>query len=362
MLVRFLSSQIEKGTFPGVSFLIAQGEEILIHEALGYSVVQPIRIKATPQTIYDLASLTKPLVTASLSVLLFQEKAIKPADQLKKFYSGLDSDKKSIELIDLLTHQSGFPDWYPLYLEGQNKEELIDFLLEIPLQYKPKTKVVYSCLDYILMGDILEKITNQDLEELSQKYLFQPLGLKNTFFNPSYQLKLKIAATEKGNKYEQEKCGQRKKEYNGWRRDIIWGEVHDQNCFALGGAAGNSGLFSNTEEIYCFLVQFIKEKSILFKPDTLDFFYQNYTSHSSEHRSVGWQIASSEQCSAGQHFSPFSIGHTGFTGTSLWIDPSKEAMFIFLTNRLHPEYKEINFNIIRQKFHNLAWQQFISEH
>jgi len=106
-------------------------------------------------------------------------------------------------------------------------------------------------------------------------------------------------------------------------------------------------------------LQFLKDYSILFKPETIDLFYTNYTPYSTEYRSIGWKLASSQNSSAGNSFSSQSIGHTGFTGTSLWIDPTRENIFIFLTNRIHPKYKEIDFNQIRKKFHNLALKELI---
>ena len=167
------------------------------------------------------------------------------------------------------------------------------------------------------------------------------------------------AATEKGNIYEKEKCGEKGKNYDGWRKDIIWGEVHDHNCYILNGVAGNSGLFSNIENLHYLALQFLKDYSILFKPETIDLFYTNYTPYSTEYRSIGWKLASSQNSSAGNSFSSQSIGHTGFTGTSLWIDPVRKNIFILLTNRIHPEYKEIDFNQIRKKFHNLALKELI---
>jgi CubicO group peptidase (beta-lactamase class C family) len=259
----------------------------------------------------------------------------------------------------LLTHQGGLSDWYPLYLEAKDKDEIINFILKLPLQIRPGKRVIYSCLGYILLGNILEKITGKNLNELAKEHLFEPLKLKNIFFNPPNNIKSLIAATENGNKYEKEKCGKRGDNYSGWRKGIIWGEVHDHNCYTLGGIAGNSGLFSNINDLHYLALQFIKEYSLLFKPETIDFFYINYTPYSTEHWTMGWKLATSFNSSAGNNFSSQSIGHTGFTGTSLWIDPKKKAIFILLTNRIHPEYKEIDFNQIRKKFHDLAWQELI---
>jgi CubicO group peptidase (beta-lactamase class C family) len=361
MLENFFSFEIKRGTFPSVSYLIAKSDKVLKKGTLGYSVLKPEKIKANVNTIYDLASLTKPLVTACLFGLFFQEKILNPRDKLGKFFSNLTADKKSISLIDLLTHQSGFPDWYPLYLEGRDKEEILDFLLlKLNLQYKPGTKVIYSCLGYIILGNILEKITGKSLDYLAKKHLFEPLNLKNTFFNPPSHLKSNISATEKGNLYEKKKCREKARNYFGWRNGIIWGEVHDQNCYALGGFAGNSGLFSNINDLHILSLQFLKESSLLFKPQIINYFYTNYTSYSYEHRTIGWKLASSSTSSAGNNFSVNSIGHTGFTGTSIWIIPNVQAIFILLTNRIHPEYKEMDFDQIRRKFHDLAWLQFFS--
>ncbi len=360
MIDEFLSSQLKLKIFPGACYLIAKGDRIYRKNCLGFSIIEPIKIKTDINTIYDLASLTKPLVTGSLYGLFFQNKIIKPDDKLNKFYSKISEEKKSIKIIDLLTHQSGFPAWYPLYLEGKDRDEIINFILKkLPLEAKPEKKVIYSCIGYILLGDILEKTSGKGLNELAKEFLFEPLKLKNTYFNPPVNVKNQVAATEKGNIYEKEKCGEKGKNYDGWRKDIIWGEVHDHNCYILNGVAGNSGLFSNIENLHYLALQFLKDYSILFKPETIDLFYTNYTPYSTEYRSIGWKLASSQNSSAGNSFSSQSIGHTGFTGTSLWIDPTRENIFIFLTNRIHPKYKEIDFNQIRKKFHNLALKELI---
>ncbi|MCP2519066.1 serine hydrolase [Candidatus Aminicenantes bacterium AC-708-M15] len=355
MIDEFLSSQIKAGNFPGACYLIAKGERVLKKNCIGFSVIEPVKIKATINTIYDIASLTKPLIIGSLYGLFFQNRILKFDYKLGKFYSSIPEEKKSIKIIELLTHQGGFPAWYPLYLEGKNKKEMIDFILnKLLLEAKPGKKVIYSCIGYILLGDILEKITGKSLNELAKEFLFNPLKLKNTYFNPPGNIRNQIAPTERGNKYEKERCGSKGENYNGWRKTIIWGEVHDHNCYSMGGISGNSGLFSNIEDLHCLALQFLKDYSILFKSEIIDLFYTNYTSYSTEYRSIGWKLASSRVSSAGDNFSRKSIGHTGFTGTSLWIDAEKKGIFIFLTNRIHPEYRDINFNNIRKKFHNLA--------
>jgi len=360
MIDEFLSRQIKLKIFPSACYLIAKGDKVYRENSLGFSVVEPVKIKANVNTIYDLASLTKPLIIGSLYGLFFQNKIINLSYELNKFYPKIPEEKRSIKIIDLLTHQSGFPAWYPLYFEGKDKHEMMNFILErLPLEAKPGKKVIYSCIGYILLGNILEKITGKNLNELANVFLFEPLKLENTYFNPPTDIRNRIAATEKGNMYEKEKCGEKGKDYNGWRKDIIWGEVHDHNCYILGGAAGNSGLFSNIKDLHSLALQFLKNYSTLFKPETIDLFYTNYTPYSTEHRSIGWKLASSRDSSASNSFSPDSIGHTGFPGTSLWIDPIRENIFIFLTNRIHPKYKEMDFNQIRKKFHDLALKELI---
>jgi CubicO group peptidase (beta-lactamase class C family) len=163
-----------------------------------------------------------------------------------------------------------------------------------------------------------------------------------------------IAACETGNAYERNTCAETNAgEYQNWRQDVIWGQVHDGNAHFLGGAAGHAGLFSTAEETLVLASQFLGGR--LLKPEAVDLFRKNFTAGLNESRSIGWMLAETSGSSAGPALPPDSFGHTGFTGTSCWIDPQHERIFILLTNRTHARALPfVNINSVRRQFHSLA--------
>ena len=169
-------------------------------------------------------------------------------------------DKQAITVGQLLTHTSGFPAWRPLYILAEGKpERALDAIANIDLEYAPGTRVVYSDLGFITLGLLLEKLTGKRLAQLAQEEIFEPLELKRTFFNPSLAMQTGIAACETGNAYERNTCVETNAgEYQNWRQDLIWGQVHDGNAHFLGGAAGHAGLFSTAEETLTLANQFLR--------------------------------------------------------------------------------------------------------
>ena len=223
-------------------------------------------------------------------------------------------------------------------------------------------KVTYSDLNFIALALAIEG-TRPDLE--FDQEVGTSLGLKRTYFNPlSRGLERdEIAASEKGNEYEIQTCielGYLKQplengSQNKFRKDLIWGEVHDGNAYFMGGVAGHAGLFSTAEEVFKIGQQFLPNYTQLLRPETCELFRTNFTQGLNEHRSFAFQIASTEGSTAGARMSPESFGHTGFTGTSLWIDPVKERVFVLLTNRTHNHpVPFVNINSVRRTFHDLA--------
>jgi CubicO group peptidase (beta-lactamase class C family) len=191
---------------------------------------------------------------------------------------------------------------------------------------------------------------------LAHREIIAPLNLDHTFFNPGIGVRARIAASEKGNVYERETASETEKSTSAvWRENVIWGEVHDGNAYFLGGAAGHAGLFSTAQETLRLALQFIAGHTRLLKAETCELFRTNMTAGLEEARSIGWQLAISTDSAAGPDLPPESFGHSGFTGTSCWIDPRRERVFILLTNRTHARALPFtNINSIRRRFHTLA--------
>ena len=353
----FLRSRIDAGDFPSAVYLVAEKGEIVLHDAVGYSVVEPERIVATTETIYDLASLTKVLITGLLTAKLIESDKLRLDDRVSLYLTEFDSDeKRAITVKDLLTHTSSFPAWKPLYLCVSDRTEVLNEIARTPLKFDQEA-VTYSDLNFVTIGAILERFTGNTIDTISAAELFGPLDLANTFFNPPREIKQRIAASELGNGYEKQTCTNLGYDVSGhgWRDHQIWGEVHDGNAHFMGGVAGHAGLFSTAEEIFKIAQQFLPNYTTILKPETCEIFRTNFTPGVNEHRSFAFQLASTPDSSAGTTISRESFGHNGFTGTSLWIDPVKERIFVLLTNRTHDhDLPFVIINSVRRKFHDLA--------
>jgi len=357
-ITSFLTQRIAAGDFPSAVYLVAEKGSALLADALGNAVVEPQRIAATLDTIYDLASLTKPLITGLLCARRVEAGELTLDSSVSNYLPEFErTDKQAITIRQLLTHTSGLPAWRPLYIlaEGE-RDRTVSAIAALEFEYPPGTRVVYSDLGFIVLGHLLERLTGKALVELAQTEIFAPLELKRTFFNPEAAMQTGIAACETGNAYERETCDSTGAgDYKKWREELIWGTVHDGNAYFLGGAAGHAGLFSTAPETLVLACQFVRSKTRLLKPETCELFRQNMTTGLDEARSFAWQLAETKDSAAGLDLPRESFGHSGFTGTSCWIDSVRERVFILLTNRTHARALPFaNINSVRRRFHSLA--------
>jgi CubicO group peptidase (beta-lactamase class C family) len=357
-LTTFLEEHIKTGEFPSAVYLVAERDEIVFTDALGLSVVEPYRVANKIDTIYDLASLTKPLVTTLLCARRIELGELTLDSSVSHYLGEFDrTDKQTITIRELLTHTSGLPAWRPLYLLTEDEpERAAGAIANLDLEYKPGTRVIYSDMGYIALGILLERMSHQSLADMARHEIFEPLKLTQTFFNPELALQTGIAACETGNAYELDMCKQSGAgEYANSRQRLIWGEVHDGNAYFLGGAAGHAGLFSTARETFLLAQQFIGESTTLLTPETCRLFRENMTEGLEEARSLGWQLAATQDSTGGADLPPDSFGHNGFTGTCVWIDPSNRRVFILLTNRTHAHALPFaNINAVRREFNSLA--------
>lgn len=356
-VTRFLRRQIEMKIFPGARYRVARGDQILEEGWLGHSVVTPREIEVQSDTIYDVASLTKPLVTGSLALLLARESRLDLEAAVARILPELDGTwvgKQS--LLDLLLHRSGLPGWMPLYLYGV-PSDYVSQIGSLERAYEPGRRVVYSCLGYILAAKALERVMGEDLQVAARKLIFSPVGVTDTFYRPSKGLKTRIAATEEGNERERAMAGRAGEGFAGWRQRMLWGECHDMNAWSQGGVSGNAGLFSTVPDLHRLALEYLGRGSGLFDTEALTYFGRNQTQDLDEDRAVGWQLASTPGASSGPCLSPRAMGHTGFTGTSLWVDPETDRIAILLTNRVHPRFRELDMNDVRREFHACAFAE-----
>lgn len=377
----FLQSRIDAKDFPSAVYLVAERGRVVYRDALGFAVVEPENIQADSITIYDLASLTKPLVTGLLTAQLVERKSISFDENVAALLVSDRSIGASLfSLRDIVTHTSGLAAWIPFYaltdspkavsndcgVSSDNAERVKSFVEQKILssaRARDENQVVYSDLNFILLGFLLELLNGVPLDTLYFDSVVAGLGLQRTFFAGSRSLLSQIAASEKGNYHERQTCielgylnGLTEEQSQNLFRDYqIWGEVHDGNAWFMGGVAGHAGLFSTAEEIMKIALQFLPNYTSLLKPETTELFRTNFTPGMNEARSLAFQLAETPASTAGSRMSPKSFGHLGFTGTSLWIDPATERIFILLTNRTHAHgLPFVNINSVRRHFHDLA--------
>ncbi len=321
---RFLRREIDLGSFASAVYAVGSPHGIEIEGALGNAVAVPFRIPATLETIFDLASLTKPLVTAVLTLQAVANGTVRLDDQFRGY-----------SYRELLTHTSGLRAWMPLYAHG----DYLDTILKKGLEAPRGTKVIYSDLNFILLW--------YALRELGIGYRV-PIPIEDAMFHPPATLRPRIAATEWGQRYEAKMA-------NGpaQRDGLIWGETHDGNSFFAGGTAGNAGLFATARAVFR-LAQAWANAEIL--PRALvEEATRNHTPGMDDARGFGWQLPTGSEATS--MLSPRAYGHTGFTGTSVWNDPDRDRIMVLLTNRVHPCAAPIAMQRIRGAFHRLALER-----
>lgn len=333
-----INNGIRSGIFPGAVVCLYKEGEPLFCKAYGNRMVVPYQLPMLKETLFDLASLTKPIATAS-SILLLKDLIrlnYDVAEYLPEF------GRRGIKIIHLLTHTSGLPAWKPIYLEVNSRDDIVKYLGNLPLEYETGTKVVYSCLGYILLGELIKSVTGSSLDEITKKHIFRPLEMNDTFFNPPEERRYDCAATEESSSTEKRMTNY--KGYN-WREGVVIGEVHDENSHFLGGVAGNAGLFSTASNLARFCQMILNDGENIISVDSIWLMKCNLTGNLDGSRSVGWIILPNG-----------NMYHTGFTGTSIEIDPQNHAFAILLTNRVHPDATKEGIIDFRQMFYN-KWHE-----
>jgi CubicO group peptidase (beta-lactamase class C family) len=315
-------------------------------------------------TIFDLASLTKPLATTIATMLLVGEKKVDLDDRVTRFSATFGvSGKNAVTCRHLLNHSSGLPDWKPYFAEIVKEEKAgkVNFVAsraakhyvyqqvhrEKPLS-PPGTQSLYSDLGFMILGEMVETISGSAFDRFCQDRIFRPLDLNCTFFNDLTQLKTRPFQPPEGGIAPTENCP--------WRKKVLCGEVHDDNAYAMGGVAGHAGLFSSARDIHHLLARLngcLRGKD-RFLPQALvqEFFSKDKTLKDS-HFALGWDTPSEKNSASGTCFSRRSVGHLGFTGTSIWWDLEKNCHIVLLSNRVHPTRKNEKIREFRPHIHDL---------
>ena len=314
----------------------------VVHYSIGYAQKIPYSVSIKKDTIFDLASLTKPLATTLAIMKLVNDGFISLDTHISDILS-TPKDKKKITIRMLLSHSSGFPAWKPYYIEligyplKIRKRILRNWILKEELIFSPGKNILYSDLGFILLEWIIELVSGTEMREFVRG-LYEYLSLKRTFLSYPEQ---KIAREEFA---ATELCS--------WRKKIIYGEVHDENAFSVGGYSGHAGLFGTAEDVFIIcnmlLDHYLGKRDDLFRQETVREFFKKHN----KRWALGWDTPSKLCSSAGTLFSKNSVGHLGFTGTSIWMDLDKKIIVVFLTNRIHPSRKNEKIKRFRPILHD----------
>ncbi|MFJ4467737.1 serine hydrolase domain-containing protein [Streptomyces sp. NPDC089424] len=288
--------------------------------------------------LWDLASVTKPIV--GLAVMALVERGVLALDDtvgahLPDYRGG---DKENLTVRHLLTHTSGIPGRVPLYRDYPTRTALLDAVRLLPVTARPGARVEYSSQGFIVLGLIAEAAAGQPLDHLVDRLVGAPLGMRHTLFRPGAQWRTRAVATED--------CP--------WRGRTIVGEVHDENAAVLGGVGGHAGLFSTLRDMELLGAALAAGGGKLLKADTFARMTAAHTDHLALRRSLAWQGQDPVTSPVGSSFGPDSYGHTGFTGTSLWVDPATARYAVLLTNRVHPTRAGDGIVGVRRAFHEAA--------
>lgn len=354
---------IAEGVTPGASVLVVRRGAVVLQEGFGRLTYDGDAPAVTPETIYDLASLTKVVGTTTLVMLLVEEGALDislpVSAYLPEFLDQAPSGEERIRragvtVTDLLAHCSGLPAWIQFYLEfdpearglplDEARRRVFDRIMGAASDYEPRTDTVYSDNGILLLGEIIERVSGKPLDVLARERIFDPLGMATTRYRPPAEWRDRIAPTED----------------NPWRGRVVRGQVHDENTVVLGGVAAHAGLFSTTGDLGVFLQMLLNGGSMngrrLLRADTIARFTRRVNLAPGSSRALGWDTpsrsASGGPSSAGDHFSASSFGHTGFTGTSIWVDPERELFAVLLTNRVYPTRENEGIFRLRPAFHD----------
>lgn len=351
-----LAEGVRTGTFPGAVVLAAREGEIVFFEEAGFRFANQPSTAVRKDTVFDLASLTKPLATALSVMKLVDEEKIHLDQPLSELLpTAVPPDKRAVTPRLLLCHSAGFPAWRPFYLTlgagdpASRKRALRDTLMRMPLDYPPGRRALYSDLGFMVLEWVVETAAGDSLPRHLERNVYAPLSLKRTFFDGVRSSRpvseAEIAPTET--------CP--------WRGKTLVGVVHDENAYALGGYSGHAGLFGAAEEVYTLaqtLYQhFTGMRVDCFRPRTVQEFFKRQDIAPGSTWALGWDTPSPEGSSAGAYFSAGSVGHLGFTGVSLWMDLEQGVVAALLTNRIHPTRDNAKIRAFRPRLHDAIMEE-----
>ncbi len=331
---------LSRRQMPGCVVLIARRGKVALLKAYGRRSLEPVEAPMTCDTVFDLASLTKPIATATSVVLLVERQQLALDEPVAKYLPEFgQAGKQSITVRQLLTHQGGLIADNPIEDFADGSEKAFQRIFAASPTCEPAIRFIYSDVGFMVLGELIRRVSGEDLQQFTSRVLFGPLAMSQTGYLPAEPLRIRAAPTE--------------------RRDEHWmqGEVHDPRAYALGGVAGHAGLFSTAEDVAIYAQMILGRGENagvrVLAPETVDTMLAANTVPGGGLRGLGWDMRTGYSINRGDGFSPRAVGHGGFTGTSLWIDPQLQLVVVFLSNRVHPNGKG-NVNRLAGRIGTLA--------
>jgi serine-type D-Ala-D-Ala carboxypeptidase len=360
----YLQQATQDGTVPGAVLCVTYRGHMVWHAAYGAAAVTPQYRPMRCDTLFDIASLTKVVATTSLLLVAGRDGLCTMDDGLARFYPQLTGARLgAVTLRQLLAHTGGLAAWYPLYREllpdgpassaiptaRARRTQAVCQILQQPLAYVPGTRALYSDLGFMMLADILERLYQHSLEWLFLQRVAQPLGLDALAYRPL------------GGTTPLPSCADAyaATEVCAWRQRVLVGEVHDENAWAMGGVAGHAGLFATAPALSGFaqaLLETAAGRRDWLPAALIRASWQRHPGVPDSTRALGWDTPTPGRSSAGDFMSPRAIGHLGFTGCSLWIDPEHQVTVVLCTNRVHPTRQATGITRLRPAVHNLIMQ------
>jgi CubicO group peptidase (beta-lactamase class C family) len=340
-----LRQAIADRAFPGAALAVTHDGSLIASQGFGRFTYDDDASPIQPDTVFDLASLTKVVATAAVAMLLHERGQLPLDAPLARFLPEFVSlapkhqqaARETVTIRMLLAHSSGLPAYEKLFDFAESPEDLIRAALTARLVTTPGTRADYSDIGFILLGEVLARQAGLELDKFARQEIFTPLGMSRTRFLPPSEWKSAIPPTEDDQRF---------------RKRILQGEVNDENAYAMGGVAGHAGVFAPATDLAIFAECMLRRGAPILKPETVKLFTHRESSPPGTSRALGWDTPSPTESSSGRHFSSLSFGHLGFTGTSLWIDPARKLSVTLLTNRTWPNRASQAIRQVRPQVHD----------
>ena len=350
---QMMQQAVADQVFPGAVLLVSQNGNLVFHAAFGFRDVLA-KPPMTTDTIFDLASLTKPLATTLAVMVLVQQKKVRLDQNLGDVLTAFNSDPKAaLKIKHLLYHNSGLADYRAFYKKiehlplAKRKTALRKLLVKEPLVHPIGSRVVYSDIGFMILEWLIEEVSGNSLDHFVSRMIYNPLGLDDLFF-------IDVKADRKPGVFAAtEQCP--------WRRQLQSGRVHDENAYVVGGVQGHAGLFGTALDVHRLLSHLLsayhgQPSTQLFQPDMVRLFFRRWADSD---KALGFDAPSLSGSSSGKFFSRQSVGHLGFTGTSFWMDLDRAIIVILLTNRVHPTRDNEAIKMFRPELHDAVMQHLL---